>query len=210
MEILTNKISDLESQQPSLAGATLTPDTITDNTSTGTTLKDGSIKFDASVTAVNLVALAQLESKGSLVVEGNSEFRGKVLLKLLAQFNGPVEFKDIVNFDKTITQNSDAGGTAVIKKGVKKVSVSFNKEYAQTPIVVASWSFADTKDQTGKMIDSSEDKHQRLLDANFNYLLSNVTTKGFDIIINKNATEGLNLSWLATLVKDAKITTSIQ
>lgn len=208
LQILTDKISSLQDQLAkdktaiSTAAAASTPS----GQPAGTDI--GSGQTFSNLNAINLVALAQIESKGGLVVDKDAQFNGKTIFQLLTEFNGPAVFHDQVSFDNQPTFNSDAGGIATLKKDSQRISVKFGKEYAQAPIVVANWLFDDTKDSTGQIIDSSDAKQQRLLQGSYSFSVANITTKGFDIILNKKAAEDLKLNWIAMSIKDAKITDS--
>jgi hypothetical protein len=192
LELLVDKISARSSQSTTPKNAQASMGTLDI-----VNLLNG-VKFDGLQTT-DLLVLAQLEAQGGLLVDKDAQFNGKTIFALLAQFNGPTEFNDQATF------NNDAGGQAVIKKDAKKVTVTFTKAYIQAPIVVASWSFADTKDSTNKIIDSSEAKQQRLIDGDYSFSVANVTTKSFDIILNDFTSEDLTLNWIAMAIKDAKM-----
>ncbi len=195
LEVFTDKISSLQDQlaQEKAAADTAQPQPSTTPAPSSIPGLDmtGQVSFN-DLNAVNLVALAQIESKGGLVVDKDAQFNGKTIFQLLADFNGDV------NFSKQPTFNSDAGGTAVIKQGAQKVQVKFGTPYPQIPVVVANWA-----------VDSDNpDDQVRLFADNYNYFVTKVDQNGFWIYLNKPATEDLKLNWLATSVKDAKISTS--
>jgi hypothetical protein len=186
LEVLTDKISSLAD--------TLAKDKTTSTASTTTGLSSNSSVNFNNLQAVNLVALAQIESKGGLIVDKDATFNGKTIFELLAEFNGNVNFK------KQATFNSDAGGLAVIKKGDKKVQIKYLTPYDQAPIVVANWS-TDSDDS---------DAQAALFEAGYNFLITKSDEKGFWIYLNKPADQDVKLNWIATAVKDAKITASDQ
>jgi hypothetical protein len=141
-----------------------------------------------------LVVLAQIESKGGLVVDKDATFNGKTIFQLLAEFNGNV------NFNKQVTFNANSGGFITIKKGAQKVQVKYTAAYADPPIVVANWS-TDSDDS---------DAQAALFEAGYNFLITKSDEKGFWIYLNKPADQDVKLNWIATAVKDAKITASDQ
>jgi hypothetical protein len=103
------------------------------------------------------------------------------------------------------TFNKDAGGTVVIKKGASRADVVFNKEYAQLPVVSVSL----TADQTTLSDGTTEDiriKEKRLFEDGYSYLISNLQTKGFTLVLNKKASEDLRFNWSAVGIKDATTT----
>lgn len=194
LEVITDKISSLQAK---LAQQNVAQSNTAEATTNTAPSASGQVNF-TDLTTVNLVALAQIETKGGLIVDKDAQFNGKTTFQLIDEFNGQANFKSDVNFDKQPTFNSDAGGTAVIKKYAQKVQIKFDQAYSQTPIVVANWS-----------VDSDKPEDQiRLFDANYNYLITKVDQNGFWIYLNKPAAEDLKMNWLATSIKDAKISTS--
>jgi hypothetical protein len=183
LELLTNKISSLQDEVTK-------SQTNSPQSSTGLT-SSSSVNFN-NLQAVNLVALAQIESKGGLIVDKDATFNGKTIFQLLAEFNGNVNFK------KQVTFNSDAGGLAVIKKGDQKVQIKYSSAYDQAPIVVANWA-TDSDDS---------DNQATLFQAGYDFLITKSDEKGFWIYLNKPADQDLKLNWIATSIKDAKITAS--
>ena len=131
-----------------------------------------------------------------------AQFNGKVLFQLLAQFNGPA------NFNGQVTFNSDAGGTAFVKRDSQKVSIRFSKDYTVKPVIIANWLFNDTKDGQGGISDSSDAKQQRILDGGFSFSVANISTKGFDIILNKRTDEDIQFDWVATAIKNSQLSQS--
>ena len=199
LEVLTDKINSLQDMlaQGKAADGTSNADTSTQSSSASGLETASQVSFN-NLQAVNLVALAQIESKGGLVVDKDAQFNGKTIFQLLAEFNGNANFNGNVNFSKQPTFNSDGGGTAVIKAGAQKVQIKFGSPYAQTPVVVANWS-----------VDSDNSADQvRLFEANYIFLINKVDQKGFWIYLNKPAAEDLKLNWMASSIKDAKISTS--
>lgn len=198
LQIFTDQIASLQAQLAKEKAGTsdASPTTAAATKETGVTSPDTSAINNGSF--VNLVALAQIESQGGLVVAKDAQFNGKTIFALLAQFNGDAEFNGQVTF------NNDHGGIAVVHKGDKKVSVKFSKAYPQVPVVVANWYFSDKPDGS----DSAEAQHQRLSDSGYTFFISNITINGFDVVLNKSASEDWTLNWLATSVKDAVLSQS--
>jgi hypothetical protein len=156
------------------------------------------VKF-SETEIVSLTVLAQIESKGGLKVEKDAQFNGKTIFQLLAQFNGPATFRKQVSFDEQPVFSSDAGGTVLFKKGTQRAEVKFNQAYKLTPTVVASWA----------MDLNSVEEEASLFEADYKYIVTKVSPSGFTLQINKPAEQELKLSWLATAVKDAKISESL-
>lgn len=185
MEIITNKISSL--------GAQLAKDQAIKTAESSPPVNLNNL---TNVQAVSLSVLAQIEAKGGLRVDKDAQFNGKTLFALLAEFNGPAKFNGQVSF------NNDAGGTALIKKDARKVDIKFSKDYTATPIISANYLF------NGLDISADQDKQQRLLDGGYSFVISQTTSKGFTIVLNKPATEDISFSWLATLINNPQISQS--
>jgi hypothetical protein len=104
--------------------------------------------------------------------------------------------------------NSDTAGFAQISQGDKEVTITFDKEYLDNPIVNATLSLG------GKLNDSNADSAQEalvqsLFDQGLQYAVIKRTAKGFAIVLNKPAPENLEFSWTAFAVKNPKIFRSI-
>ena len=108
-------------------------------------------------------------------------FLTDVVFKAKATFEGAVTFaKQVVFNDRVEFADKDMGGYAVIRKGDDAVSISFDKPFAETPVVVVS-SFQQV-----------------------NYEVVDESAKGFTIKLAAAATEDLKFSWIALNIKDAK------
>jgi cell division septation protein DedD len=101
-------------------------------------------------------------------------------------FWGKVIFRNDVFFAGRPTFNSDTAGFAQITNGSKEVTVSFDKEYATQPIIVAS------------------------PDRPVLFAVQSASTKGFTIMLSTPAASDIRFSWTATAVQDAKTTVSGQ
>jgi trimeric autotransporter adhesin len=88
--------------------------------------------------------------------------------------------------------DKDMAGTAVIKKDSDRVQIDFEKEYEQKPAINISMETNDINTLT------------QIFGENYQYLIANKNTKGFTIVINKNAKEDITFSWVAIAAKDAK------
>ena len=190
MDVITDEINSLTdelakvSASKTTTAASGTPPT---NTTSGLSASAGSSNSLLSlknVQAVNLTVLTQLYAKGGFTVDGASIF------------NGTTQFKGQVSF------NNDAGGTALIKQGDTKVQIKFSKPYQTAPIITANYLFNNT--------DSSVDQSnlQDLMDNGYNYVVTQTTTKGFTILLNKPADHDTNFSWLATQIDNPQVSKS--
>ncbi|HEX8182575.1 MAG TPA: hypothetical protein VF575_03155 [Candidatus Saccharimonadales bacterium] len=149
---------------------------------------------------VSLVALGDIEAKGGLIVDGDALFNGIATFTKLAQFQGDIDALGRVTFNK------DAGGLGLLTKGGTRVDIVFDKPYERPPVVAVTL-VADQTVLPNGTIEDSKLKEQRLFAAGYSYLVSNSTTKGFTIVLNKKASENLQFSWNAVAIKDPTTTT---
>ena len=198
LEIYTDKLGSLSDQYASLQQQV---DQLAQGEVASPQAK-GSIKFASGQFAVSLISLGTIESRGGLTVGGDAQFNGR------STFAGLVQLLNDVSAQGRVTFNKDSGGSAVIKKGANKVSVSFDKQYAQQPVVSISMLAAQRQLSDGSLEDISATE-QRLFDAGYSYLVSNLNTKGFTIVLNKKALEDLDFTWSAVSIKDAATVTGL-
>ncbi|MCX6761278.1 MAG: hypothetical protein NTY33_00315 [Candidatus Moranbacteria bacterium] len=155
-----------------------------------------------SATPSNVVPLETLkdfEVQGGLKVAGPVEFQGPAMFKALAEFVDKVIFRNNVEFAGQVTFNEDSAGYAIINKGENSVQVQFANEYANVPIINASISVQDIKDEELKS--ATEDL---ILATDVKYIITNVTTKGFEIKISSINDWEIPFAWQAASVKDAR------
>ncbi len=196
MEIYTDKLGALTDQYNSLQQE------VNQLAQGGNTPSGSTVKFANGQFGVSLVSLGSIESKGGLTVGGDALFNGK------STFAGLVQLLNDVNAQGRVTFNKDSGGSAVIKKGANKVTVTFDKPYTQQPVISASLLVVQKTLSDGTQEDISVTQ-QRLFDAGYSYLVSNLNTKGFTIVLNKKAIEDLNFTWNAVSIKDAATATGL-
>lgn len=144
-------------------------------------------------------AIKDFETRGGLIVGGPAEFRGPAVFKAMAEFIDKVIFRNNVEFAGQVMFNQDTAGYAIVKEGQDKVVVTFEKEYAVAPVVNASLSLQQIKNEEVRQ--ASEDL---LLISDVNFIITNVTEKGFEIKIGQKALSDIPFSWQAMAVKDAK------
>lgn len=231
LEILTNKISQLDNtlsaltatQSASVAteGALLVPNA----TGSASSLQASSAQFNPTtltLDSLNVAGIARLDEltarqatiSASLRVKGNGLFEGvlnvvdtitspNIIVGKLATFFGDVIFKGNISFFGRPTFNSDTAGFAVVKKDADSVSVTFEKEYEQTPLVNISITL--DKNENSSAQNALE---QQVLNGDIRYIVTQINTKGFIIKINKGVPIDIRFSWSALAVKDAKTVTS--
>ncbi len=116
------------------------------------------------------------------VVMGASNFYGTITVVGEAGFKSKVTFEKEVEFKDHILVDEDTAGTAVIQKGSTSTKILFKKEYGITPKVVFNLQSSGTPIFT-------------------NYLLSNKSNLGFDIILENEAPIDLYFDWIALASK---------
>lgn len=108
------------------------------------------------------------------------------------EFFGNVIFHADVTFLGRPTFNKDTAGHALIKAGDNEISITFEKEYAQNPVVTANVNLVgDIK-----------------IDEIPGYAVYDLTTKGFKIKLSKPTTFDMSFSWIALGVNGDTVSTS--
>jgi hypothetical protein len=147
---------------------------------------------------------ADLNVGGNSIIQGALDVLDNITTKNLlvsqfAYFINDVVFKGNVRFNSTPTFNSDTAGFAVIKQGQDSVQINFSQGYVNTPVVTASIALAKTGDSV-----TQANLENQILNGNLSYVITQRTTDGFAIRLNKPAPEDINFSWVALSVQDAK------
>jgi hypothetical protein len=108
--------------------------------------------------------------------------------------------------------NSDTAGFAQLKEGDRKVTIKFDKEYLEQPIVNIGIIFnvgssqAQADPETAKRLQAKQEQAaQNLFDAGVQYVVINSNRKEFTILLNKAAPKDITFSWIALAVKNVKI-----
>ncbi len=164
----------------------------------------------SELTLINLSVDGLATISADLNVGGNGFIQGalnvlndlttkNLLVSQFAYFIQDVVFKGNVRFNATPTFNNDTAGFAVIQQGLDTVQVNFSQEYVNTPVVTASI----TLNKTGDSV-SQKTLEDQILNGNISYVITQRTTKGFVVRLNKPAAEDINFSWVALSVQDAK------
>ena len=195
LEVFTDQLSSLSNQMAVLADATQSGGFATP-----------SAMFNLANLNVNGLATisADLNVGGNSIIQGALDVLDNITTKNLlvsqfAYFINDVVFKGNVRFNSTPTFNSDTAGFAVIKQGQDSVQINFSQGYVNTPVVTASIALAKTGDSV-----TQANLENQILNGNLSYVITQRTTDGFAIRLNKPAPEDINFSWVALSVQDAK------
>jgi hypothetical protein len=201
LEVLSDRFSGLEGKVASLSAEmeiTPTPGLVVGASNLADETVFKKIRFDTG--------LAQL----SLNVSGDLTVGSGITVKGQALFDGNVTFNNGVTFGNSPIFGKDVAGLAVIKTGSNRVDIVFDKEYPEPPIVFANISFDLLKNGEGQTDDSANNNLEgKILANNYTYILTRKTTKGFTIVINKNASEDVTFSWTALSVKNPRLFTGM-
>ncbi len=103
--------------------------------------------------------------------------------------------------------NNDSGGFALIKEGSKSVTVTFDREYLEQPVITTSISLEEaTSTQVSGMF--PEALENLIFDRGVQYLISRKNTKSFTIVLNRAAPADIRFSWLAVAIKNPRLSIS--
>lgn len=212
LEIYTNKLSQLSDNIASLSA-----NLQTNQATSGAVLGASTIQ----VVQPNILTLTSLNVDGIATISGDLQVNGSTLIAGVlnvidtitspnliigkwADFIGKAIFKDDVFFFGRPTFNQDTAGFAVIKKDNDRVDIVFEKEYTDNPIVNVSLTIDQIKSTDGTIQDSKS-QEQTIFNQGLNYIISNRSTKGFTVVLNKKVSEDTTFSWIALSVKDPKL-----
>jgi hypothetical protein len=120
-----------------------------------------------------------LFANGALTVKGSADFKDSAIFRAIASFEAGIEVKGSASFAGVATFNSDAGGYVTVPAGQSSIRVNFSKAYQQTPVVTISL---------------GQGKFAR-------YTYDNLTSNGFDIILDEPASADYRFSWTALSVQ---------
>jgi hypothetical protein len=115
------------------------------------------------------------------------------LVKGQATFEQATEFLSDVFFRGRVTFNNDTAGIAVVPRSTTQVEVIFDKPYETPPIVTISLVYKEATDSA-------------FMTLGGNSAVSNISEKGFSIILEEPAPRDLEYNWVALSVADAKRT----
>ena len=162
--------------------------------------KLGVIEIEQATITFDLTAQGKVVAQGGLEVIGETVFKGKTLFEKVAIFAEEVIFKGKTKFETAPTFNKSTAGFARIRKGETFVEGKFAKEYEKTPVVQATLQYA-SDDRDAGAADRIENQWQ-FLQRKYVYAITDVTERGFTIILDKPAEEDILFSWMALSVDD--------
>lgn len=158
--------------------------------------------------------IEKLEELGAISTMESITVTGESIFEKLASFLGDVLFGGRVTF-----ADRDMAGFALIKQRADRVHIEFEREFENKPVVQATLDATVTLDDidfTVKTLSGECDEEAgkatcealltKKLTGDFltKYSIANVTTTGFDILLENIAFQDMNFNWTAIYVKDAK------
>jgi len=163
--------------------------------------------------ALNTDSIPSLESDGGLLTGPQaaapsddttifklaSRFLSRVVFRAETEFQKRPKFEDGFDISGTPTFDQDTAGYAVIKKGNQSVQIDFDQAYDNPPVVTASLSLQQYKDS--EVAAAAADL---LLVSDVKYIVTNVNSKGFEIIMDRPAESDIPFSWHALAVQNPK------
>jgi hypothetical protein len=147
---------------------------------------------------------AFLSSSNGLMLGGAVIIQGGLTVNSVGSQSGVLAFMGDTEFFGRPYFTTDTAGFAVVKKGSRAVSVAFEREYLEQPVVNASISIDATEDSA-----QNAARAEAVFGNDIRYLLMDKSARGFTILLNKSATADIQFSWIALAVKGAKTFESI-
>jgi hypothetical protein len=212
LQIYTNQLGSLTDVVASLQSLTGSKSAVLGvATSAAALIQSAELALPSDLTLSSLSVGGLATVSGDLNVQNNSLIQGaltvlnnittqNLLVSQFAYFIQDVVFKGNVRFDSTPTFNNDTAGFAVVKQGSDNVKVTFTQEYVNPPVVTASIAL----DQLGDDV-AQKQLEDQIFNNNLSYIVTQNTTKGFVIKLNKAVPEDIKFSWIALSVKDVKL-----
>ena len=153
------------------------------------------LTLDNLTVSLDLKVLQSLIADGSLTVLGPTTLKGELLVEGKSTFGGNSVFKEETEFEKDVTFNKNLAGYAVVKKGMRRVNVKFEKELGQKPLVTASplWNTSE------ELLNMAENDDILVLPKQ-DFIVANVSKSGFTILLQESAIIDMEFSWIAVQV----------
>jgi hypothetical protein len=153
-------------------------------------------------------SIKNLELQGGLSSSPQIDSENPTVFKLAVKFFERVVFKNDTEFTKrpvfdegmdvsgVPTFDKDTAGYAIIKKGNQSVAVDFSDSYEAQPIITATLSLQQYDDPAIRA-----EAEELLLISDVKYIVTKVTKKGFEIMMDRKADSDIPFSWHAFAVE---------
>ena len=157
----------------------------------------------ADLDNLNSDTFEYLEAQGGLVAgaaTAKTDPGRPTIFKLAAEFLKGAKFDNGFEVSGQPIFDQDTAGFAIIRKDSQSVEVQFEKKYTVAPVVTATLSVQQYDDPEVRAV--AEDL---LLVSNVNYVVTNVTREGFEIMTDHISESDTPFSWHALAVQDPNI-----
>lgn len=199
LDIIANQITQLSSQVSSLSAnmSVLGAETIATDTATpvatisstsldgltvnGLATVSGDLRIKGNALFENMLSVIDTLSANNFIVNGMSDFFSTVV------FHGRVQFAQPPVF------STDTAGNITINKGQDQVAVTFANAYQTAPIVTAN------------IANNDQATSQTILANGYTLVVTNITNKGFTVLLNKAAQQDITVSWIAVAVQNGQV-----
>ncbi|MBI2444727.1 MAG: hypothetical protein HYV42_05840, partial [Candidatus Magasanikbacteria bacterium] len=166
------------------------------------------VSTSSPATTSTALTLESLNIPGSLTVAGATLLNGGLTVDSLRAAGDAIAFNSDVNFIGRPYFNADSGGFVVIASGTRYTQVKFEREYLESPVVNATIALDATTTESGAALASSTWVTELVFANDLRYVVTNKSTQGFTILLNRPAPTDINFSWIALAVKNPRITIS--
>ena len=157
----------------------------------------------SSASTTNILTLGSIDVAGIATVSGNLKVRGSTLVEGIltvidtfmagdllitgvSNFLGETIFGDRVTFEDQVKFAEDSAGVVILGQGTTTVNVTFGNEMDSVPQVTATL-----------LAEGTAAQKQAVLSAGYDYAITDVTTTGFTIQLNKAALSSIKFNWVA-------------
>jgi hypothetical protein len=135
-----------------------------------------------------------------LSVSGKAVFNGGLVVGAIGEADINMDMIGDMTFFGRPFFTGDTAGSAIVKKGAKMVTVKFDRDYIETPIVSATIALENAS--------TSEALEEIIFSSDIRYIVTRKDVHGFTILLNKPAPEDIGFSWIALPTKNQKLFTS--
>lgn len=145
----------------------------------------GNLNVSGSSLIEGILNVIQTITTNNFIVSGWSHFSGSTIFSGDTFFSGRPVF------------NKDTAGSVVMKRNTDSITVTFEREYADNPVITANLTIGST---------GNIDLENAVLNGELRYIITKKSKKGFSIKLNKKAPDNLEFSWVALASKDIAAT----
>lgn len=146
--------------------------------------------------ALNMSDLEKAIIKEGILFEEVVMFGGGIKTDSISAIGDAINLLGTVYFEQAYFSR-DTAGFAVIKTGQNKITINFEKAYKYLPAISASLNINQEQ--------NIESVANLIFNDDVRFMVSEKSTEGFSIVLNKPAPYDINFGWIALAAKDPKI-----